>query len=103
MKGEACSVQAQSACADRAVPLISDDGVAQVSAVYAQLVCAARHWLKLDERDALSSLKHAQARLGWFAALHDSPLRLPFRVATYGRADEAFVHFDTTSRQREIA
>src|SRR3982750_1180523 len=96
MKGEARGVQAESLRALSAMPLITDDGVAHVGAVYAQLVRAPRHGLKLNERHAAASPKYAQARLGLFAALHDSPLRLRFRVATDRGADVPFVPSDTT-------
>ena len=82
MKSEPRGVEAESIASAPAMPLISDDGVAQVRAVDTQLVCASRDRLKLDKGQAVSSLKNAQARLGGLARLQDSPLRLTFRVST---------------------
>ncbi len=102
-EGEAGGVQTEPVrVVVRAVPLVAGYHVADVRAVDAELIRPPRHRLKLDERLAATSLKHAQTRLRRLPFRHHIPFRTLRGVASDGRVDVQHVFGDEAAQPREV-
>ena len=102
-EGQSRRVQTQARVWLARVESVADNRVTHVRAVYAKLVRAARHGLKLDERARPASLDHAQARLGTLARLLDPPLRKRLFVAAYGRVDRELFLLDAARDDSRVS
>ena len=96
-------MQAESRVRLAAVEHVADDCMPRVRAVYAQLVRAPGHGLKLDERAARFALDDAQARLGGLARLQNSPRRARALFAADGHVKRQRFVGDDSANDRDVA